>query len=206
MTERILVLGAGGHAKVVVSTLQAAKRPPYKVLDDDETKWGTRILGIPVEGPLARLADEDQDCAIQAFGSNRLRAQHVALEGILWTAVIHPTAYVHESAVIGPGTVVCAGAIVQPGTRLGSHVIVNTGASVDHDCELGDFVHLAPGARLAGNVRVGCGTLVGIGAVVVPGVVIGKWTKIGAGAAVIGDLPSRCVAAGVPARILEAEG
>ncbi|MFQ5527087.1 MAG: acetyltransferase [Thermoanaerobaculia bacterium] len=207
MSERILVLGAGGHAKVVIGALQDAGRPPYKVLDDDQAKWGGRILGVPIGGPVGTFSDERPDLAVAAFGGNRLRAEMVAgAADLAWTSAIHPAAYVHPSAEIGPGTVICAGAVVQPEAKVGAHVIVNTGASVDHDCELGEFVHVAPGARLAGNVTVGAGTLVGIGAVVVPGVMIGEWSKLGAGAAVTGDLPANCVALGVPARLLEVAG
>ncbi|MCP4202442.1 MAG: acetyltransferase [bacterium] len=206
MSERILVLGAGGHAKVVVSTLQDAGRKPHKVLDDDSAKWAKQVLNTPIGGPITDLAKESPDCVITAFGDNRLRAEKAGSMTVNWTTAVHPTAYVHPSAVLGPGTLVCAGAIVQPGARIGAHAIINTGASIDHDCELGDFVHLAPGARLAGNVRVGPGTLIGIGSVVVPGVVIGEWARLGAGAAVTGDLPSNCIAVGVPARLLEVVG
>lgn len=205
MTERLLVLGAGGHARVVVSALQDAGRPPQKILDDDSGKWGRKILGIPIDGPIERHGS-GADLAIAAFGDNRLRAKKVAESGSRWTTAVHPSAFVHPSASLGEGTVVCAGAVVQPEVVIGAHSIVNTGASVDHDCELGDFAHVAPGARLAGSVRIGAGTLVGIGAVIVPGVVVGEWVRIGAGAAVTGDLPSQCVAVGVPARILETSG
>lgn len=203
MTERILVLGGGGHSKIVVSTLDSAGRRPYQVLDDDTSKWDSDVLGVPISGPIARAADEPADVAIAAFGSNRLRAEVTSRFELDWTPVVHPTAHVHPSATIGPGSIVAAGAIVQPDCIVGAHSIINTGASVDHDCVLGEFTHVAPGARLAGAVRVGAGTLIGIGAAVVPGVVIGEWVKVGAGAAVTGDLPAHCIAVGVPAQPIE---
>jgi len=200
MAERIVVLGAGGHSKIVVAALQDSGRPPALVLDDDSTKWHSELLGVPVSGPIAQGDEARVDAAIAAFGNNRLRAEMTSPMTLTWATAVHPTAYVHPSVRLGPGTLVAAGAIVQPGVVTGAHTIINTGASVDHDCVLGDFVHIAPGAHLAGAVRIGPGTLIGIGSAVVPGVVVGSWVKVGAGAAVTGDLPSECVAVGVPAQ------
>ena len=207
MTETITVVGAGGHAKVVVAILQAADRGPLLIFDDDSETWGTELLGVPILGSIgsiARAAEEIPEAAIVAVGDNRLRAKLASTLNLAWTTAVHPSAIVHPSVSIGPGSVVCAGAIIQPGTRIGCHVIVNTAASVDHDCELGDFVHLAPGAQIAGGVRIGAGTLIGIGSSIVPEVAVGKWVTVGAGAAVAGDLPDGCTAVGVPARVVEA--
>ncbi|MCH7666744.1 MAG: acetyltransferase [Acidobacteria bacterium] len=207
MTETIIVVGAGGHAKVVVAILQAAGRGRLLVFDDDSETWGTKLLGVPILGSIAsitRAAEEIPEAAIVAVGDNRLRANLASMLDLAWTTATHPSAIVHPSVSIGPGSVVCAGAIIQPGTLIGHHVIVNTAASVDHDCELGDFVHVAPGARIAGGVHIGAGTLIGIGSSIVPEVAAGKWVTVGAGATVTGDLPDGCTAVGVPARILEA--
>ncbi len=198
-----LVLGGGGHAKVVVSTLQAAGTEPAAVYDDDSTKWGTELLGVPIAGALDDAAGA-AGAAILAFGNNRLRRRFAARFELDWTSVIHPTAWVHSSVTLGQGSIVCAGAVIQPGARIGDHVIVNTAASIDHDCQVPSFCHVAPGARLAGGVRLGEGCLVGIGAAVLPGVIAGPWARIGAGAAVLGDVPAEATAVGVPAQILEA--
>jgi len=207
VTETIIVVGAGGHAKVVVAILQSVGRGPLLVFDDDSEKWGRKLLGVPILGSIGSIAnatDEIPEAAIVAVGDNRLRANLVATLELSWTTALHPSAIVHPSVAIGPGSVVCAGAIIQPGTRIGRHVIVNSAASIDHDCELGDFVHIAPGARVAGGVHIGAGTLIGIGSSIVPEVAVGKWVTVAAGAAVAGDLPDGCTAVGVPARILEA--
>lgn len=200
--SNLIVLGAGGHAKVLISTVQAAGHKVEAVYDDDPLKWGRTLLGVTVRGPIAKVKTEAIGKAIVAVGNNRVRQELVDKFATLeWASVVHPTAYVHQSVTLGPGTVVFAGAIIQPESRLGNHVIVNTGATVDHDCTLGDFVHLAPGVHLAGGVQIERGALLGIGAVVIPNRRIGSWTVVGAGAAVVRDLSDHVTAVGVPAEV-----
>jgi len=197
---RIAVLGAGGHAKVVVATAQAAGNTVVGLFDDDEVLEGSEILGIKVAGPIESVADCHCDAAVIAIGHNETRRRIVERVRAEWCSVIHPSALVHSSAEVGVGTVVFAGTVIQPDTVIGAHVIVNTGASVDHDCLVRDFVHIAPGVRIGGGVQIGEGTLLGIGAAVVPGVSIGASTVIGAGSVVISDVESGAIVAGVPAR------
>jgi sugar O-acyltransferase (sialic acid O-acetyltransferase NeuD family) len=203
----VVVLGAGGHAKVVVATLEAAGHRVAAVLDDDPRLWGTTVLGTPVSGPIDTIARCGRCRAIVAVGDNAVRRRIAQrMPRVEWVTVVHPAATVHPSVVLGPGTVVCAGAVIQPEARVGAHAIVNTSASVDHDSVLGDFVHTAPGARLAGQVTVGAGTLVGIGASALPGVSIGAESVVGAGSVVVRDLPDHVVAVGAPARITRIAG
>lgn len=197
MTRRAQVLGAGGHARVVIATLQDSGVDVVAVWDDDAARHGSLLDGVEIRGAIADAAP-DLD-TIVAIGANRARAA-VGSRSLRWGTAVHPTAYVHRSARLGPGTVVFAGAIVQPGAVLGAHVIVNTGASVDHDCQVGDYVHLAPGVRLCGNVSVGEGALIGVGAVARPGAEVGPWATVGAGAVVIERVPPETVVYGVPAR------
>lgn len=197
--DAVVVLGAGGHAKVVVATLQAAGREVGGLLDDDPARHGTTVLGHPVTGAIAGHPLKPGHPAVLAIGDNRTRRRLSGLE-LSWVSAVHPTAAVHPSVGLGDGTLVFAGAVVQPDTVLGDHVVVNTAASVDHDCTIGDFAHLAPGCRLAGGVRVGEGALLGIASAVVPGVTIGAWAVVGAGAVVTEDVPGGSIVAGVPAR------
>lgn len=196
----IVVIGAGGHSKVVISALRASGHEPVAVLDDDPGKKGTSILGVPIRGPLNLVGEIGAAGVVMAIGNNRTRKRIASELHAAWATVLHPTAYVDPTARVGPGTVVFAGAIIQPDTVIGAHAIINTGTSVDHDCIIGDFTHLAPGVHLAGDVRVGEGTLMGIGSVAIPGVRIGTWVTIGAGAAVIANIESDTVASGLPAR------
>jgi sugar O-acyltransferase (sialic acid O-acetyltransferase NeuD family) len=203
----VVVLGAGGHAKVVIATLRAAGFTVAALFDDDAAKTGTALLGIEVQGTLADFARSDYRQAVVAVGDNQARMKMVErltdeLPTVEWASAVHPHAWVHDSVKPGAGTVVFAGAVVQPDANIGEHVIINTGATVDHDCAIGDFVHLAPGTHLAGDVRAGRGAFVGIGAAITPGRRLGEWAVVGAGAVVIEDIPGGVTAVGVPAKPL----
>jgi sugar O-acyltransferase (sialic acid O-acetyltransferase NeuD family) len=202
--EPVVVIGAGGHAKVVVSTLLAAGIRVPCVLDDDREKWGSEIFGVPVRGPVSDGVESGR-VGVLGIGRNEERKRLAEALSLDWVTVIHPHAWVHPSVSVGAGTVVFAGAIIQPDTVIGRHAIVNTGALIDHDCEIGDYVHVAPGVRLAGDVKLDEGVFLGIGSCAIPGVRVGGWTTVGAGAVVVSDLPSEAIAVGVPARALERE-
>jgi len=195
----VVVIGAGGHAKVVVATLQAAGLSIAGVYDDDSSRHGTELMGIPIRGPAEESVRTGLPMLI-AVGDNRTRRELARrLKGEFATAV-HPTAIVHPSCNIRPGSVVFAGAIIQPDSTLGEHVIVNTGASIDHDCRIGAFSHLGPGVHLCGNVTLGEGALLGVAAAAVPGSTIGEWSVVGAGAVVTKDVESGATVVGIPAK------
>ena len=198
----VLVIGAGGHAKVVIATLRASGTDVAGVLDDDATKHGSLVLGVPVLGALDRAVEGEHEVVI-AVGHNAARKRIAeSITGVRWATVVHPSAVVHETVRLGTGTVVFAGAVIQPDTLVGAHAIINTGASADHDNDLGDYVHLAPGTRLAGDVTLEAGVFMGIASAAVPGVRVGAWTTVGAGGVVTRDLPSGVTAVGIPARPL----
>ena len=197
----IAVIGAGGHAKVVVATLQAVGLGPLLVLDDDPARWGSALLGVEVAGPVASLADRGLERAVLAIGDNRTRQRLAeSLGPARWVTAIHPETTVHPSARIGEGSVVFAGVVVQPDVVVGAHAILNTGSTADHDTRIGDFAHVAPGAHLAGGVEVGAGAFLGIGSCAVPGARIGAWATVGAGGVVISEVAAGETVVGVPAR------
>ncbi len=200
----ILIIGAGGHGKVVADILLRQSISVLGFLDDDPATWGTLRLGLPVLGAIDTFSDYSPEGLAMGIGSNTIRREIVRRLGNLahdlWQLAIHPRAVIAPSVSIGRGTVVAAGAVVNPDTYLGDHVIINTGATVDHDCHIGDFVHIAPGAHIAGGVRVSEGALLGIGSVAIPGSAIGEWATVGAGAVVLDNIPDRVVAIGIPAR------
>ncbi len=200
----LLILGAGGHAKVILDILNLQGVSVQGFLDDDETLWGQTRLGLSVLGGISTYGDYAPDGLILGIGSNAVRRILVEALGAevapLWRSAVHPQAVIAESVQAGIGTVVMAGAVINVDTVIGSHCIINTGASVDHDCQLGDYVHIAPGVRLSGGVLVGDDSMLGIGSVVIPGVTIGRGVMVGAGAVVVRDVPNGVTAKGVPAR------
>lgn len=200
----VLVLGSGGHGKVVADILLCQGVAVQGFLDDDPARWGADCLGLPILAGIDDYARLSPDGIILGIGANPIREQIVRRLGEaarhLWCNAIHPRATIAGSARLGQGVVVAAGAVINPGTVVGDHVIVNTAATVDHDCRIADFAHIAPGANLAGGVHVGHCALLGIGTVVIPARSIGAYTLIGAGSVVVRDIPDRAVARGVPAR------
>ena len=198
MTSAVQVLGAGGHARVVIATLLDLGHFVTGVWDDDPQLHGTSCLGVTVLGSMTE-APSDLDTVI-AVGDNATRARIANAKALPWITAVHPRAYVHPSATLGAGTVVFAGAVIQPQAVLGTHVIVNTSASIDHDCAIGDFAHLGPGVHLCGNVTIEEGALLGVAAAARPGARVGAWAIVGAGAVVIDPVASRVTAIGAPAR------
>lgn len=199
MSRKLVVIGAGGHAKVVVATARAAGFEVSALYDDNEALHGKQLAGVPILGPIDRVAVNDSQLVL-AIGRNETRRRIAeSLGDADWATLIHPGAMVHDSAEVGAGTVIFAGAVVQPEAKIGRHAIVNTGAIIDHDGRIGDYVHLAPGTTLAGEVEVGNGTMLGIGCCAMPQVRIGCWCVIAAGAAVTASVGDRVMAAGVPA-------
>ncbi|QAU33073.1 acetyltransferase [Janthinobacterium sp. 17J80-10] len=203
MSDKVLVAGAGGHAKVVIDAMRSAALPGELVVaDDDGRKLGQVLLGHRVITPL-NSALEGVGAFHVAIGDNAVRArvtEYLAGLGLRLVSVVHPRACIAASASIGDGAFVAANAVLGPDANLGAGCIVNHGAVVDHDCQVAAFSHIAPGATLAGGVRIGSRVLIGAGANILPGVTIGDDCVVGAGAVVLHDLAPGSVHVGVPAR------
>lgn len=200
---RLVVIGAGGHAKVVVDAAQAAGLSVAGVVG--QASDPTQILGIPVVGD---HRDVEADSFIVAIGDNATReaAFDVHREyGLSPVSVIHPSAVLGQGVTIGAGTLIAAGVVINVDARIGENCIINTGCTVDHDCVVGDHAHIGPGAHLCGAVHVGSRSLMGVGSSAAPGARIGDRAVVGAGACVISEVPQSQTWAGVPARELRAE-
>jgi sugar O-acyltransferase (sialic acid O-acetyltransferase NeuD family) len=209
MAEKIIVFGAGGHAKVVIDAIQRESR--YEIVavaDAHMGKQGSIFCGYEVKSE-AELLDADGSPlfgAIIAIGSNSVRrnlAETILSKGWALVSIVHPAAVVATSASIGAGTLVMPGSVLNADARIGDNTIINTGAIIEHDCEIGEHVHIGPNAILCGGVVIGPGALVGAGAIVLGGVRIDAGATIGAGAVVLRDIPHGATAVGSPARVLE---
>ncbi len=205
-----LIVGAGGHGKVVLDILRAAGlHRPIGFVDADPRLHGSTVGGLPVLGgvhQLTRLASHHKvAAAIVAIGDNRARvgyAQAVLDAGLQLTSAVHPSAVIAESASVGRNVVIAAGAIICAEARIGDHSIVNTAATVDHECDVGTGVHVCPGVHLAGRVRVDAGAVIGLGANVIQCLRIGAGATVGAGAVVIRDVRPGVTVVGVPAYVV----
>jgi sugar O-acyltransferase (sialic acid O-acetyltransferase NeuD family) len=207
----LVVVGASGHAKVVIDIVEKEGR--YSVahlLDDNAALHGKSFFGYRVAGATPSIlagATGERPLALVAIGDNgaRLRiAGWLRGKGFELARAVHPQSQIGRGAVIGAGTVIMAGAVVNSDAAVGENVIVNTGATVDHDCVVADGVHLAPGVHLCGGVRVGAGAFIGAGTVVIPGIRVGGNAVVGAGSTLLEDVPENAKAAGSPARKLSA--
>jgi len=212
MLRPLIIWGASGHAKVlreavhaqgcnVVATFDnaAGTRPPFTDVPLFLGKHGFAVWQAS--------RPESHAFAVVAIGGDhgrdRLELQEfMASKGVPPLTVVHPSAFVAVTALLGPGCQVLAQAAVCADAQLGAACIVNTSASVDHECVLGQGVHIAPGAHLAGCVEVGNFTLIAVGAVVLPRIRIGRDCIIGAGAVVTRNVPDNSVVYGNPARVV----
>jgi len=197
--DGLIIIGAGGHAKVVLSTALANSKHILGFVDD--ASHGA-MSDYPLLGDLEYLIKLHSSLTVIAIGNNATRkniAEKFA-NHCQWQTLIHPSAIVHPSAQIGAGSVIFAGAIIQPDVIIGQHCIVNTGTTIDHDCVLSDYVHLAPGVHLAGNVTIGEGSLLGIGSVALPNIQIAEWIVAGAGAVIVTHIKAHKKIVGIPAK------
>lgn len=199
-----VIVGAGGHARVVMDALlcNADTQNSYVFADDDVALHGVEMLGIAVLGASTQLIQIGTRFHV-AVGTNRTREilfrRFVDVGGVPFL-VTHPSACVSQFANVSEGSFLAARAVVAPGSVIGKGVIINHSAVVDHDCRVGDFSHVAPGATLAGGVVLGRGVLIGAGARVLPGISIGAEAVIGAGAVVTADVPPHAKVVGLPGR------
>jgi sugar O-acyltransferase (sialic acid O-acetyltransferase NeuD family) len=208
--KSIVLVGGGGHAKVIVSILR--KLADVTILGYTALEDGGSLMGVPFLGSdtvIARLADQHNNLnAVLAVGQVGLGDHRCSIWEqlhalpISFGPIVSPNAIVNEEVSMSEGVVVVDGVVVNSGADIGRGVIVNTNSTVEHDVVLGDWVHVASGATVSGGVKVGSFSMIGTGATVIEGKTIGSRCLIGAGSTVIHDLSEPGIYVGCPARLV----
>ena len=193
---RLVIIGAGGHGKVIADNAQ--KNGYTDICFVDDTTAGT-CMGFPIIGTTESLSalDDGKTGFIIGVGNNEARKRIAQTYDVNWVTLIHPSAQIGACVSVGKGTVVMAGAIINACATIGEHCIINTGAIVEHDNVIGNYVHLSPGVKLSGTVTVGECTWIGTGACVINNIDICANVVIGAGSVVIRNVRKKGTYVGV---------
>lgn len=199
MNKKVIIIGAGGHGKVIADIITASQDTVIGFLDDGLEK-GSFVSGYPVLGPSSECV-RFPDCAfVIAIGSNQIRKVLAEKYCLKWHTAIHPSAVVGSDIHLGEGTVVMANAVINASADIGKHCIINTGAVIEHDNVIEDYVHVSPHATLCGTVHVGKLTHIGAGAVIRNNRHVAANCTIGAGGVVVKDINESGTYVGVPVR------
>jgi len=208
--EKVLIIGAGAHAGVILDILSYDKnKEVIGFTDSNKDMKGKKIHGLPVLGDDSILENKEArkkfDSVIIGLGGDLAQVrkkiyEKIKMLGLKLTTAIHPRVTIAKSVKIGDGTAVMAGAIINPYTKIGENCVVNTGAVVDHDNVLEEGAFIQPGANLAGTVTVKKNAVVGIGATVLDRRTVGENSIVGAGAVVTKDVEKNKVVVGIPAK------
>ena len=204
----IVIIGGGGHARVLISNLKKLNR--FSIIGYVDTKDKGPILMVPYLGE-DNVLDElilsrQAKLAVLGIGHVRncsLRKQlqrKVSQMGFDFPSIVSPDAVLNEEIRMGIGSAVMDGAVIQTGTAVGNFSIINSNATIDHDCQIGDFVHISPGVTISGGVKIGDETMIGSGATVIQGVAIAEKVIVGAGTVVVKNLDKPGIYIGIPAR------
>lgn len=208
MKKKLLIIGAGGHGKVIADIALKMNKWEYIAFLDDSENVKTS-MGIEIIGKSADVSKYIKDYNLfVGIGNNIIREkiqEQLEIQGASIPVLIHPHAVVGEQVFLEAGTVVMAGAIINCCTKIGKGCIINTASTIDHDNVIEDYVHVSPGVNLAGTVSIGRNTWLGIGSVISNNINIINNCKIGAGTVVIKDITESGTYVGVPARRLQDE-
>lgn len=209
-SKPVIVIGASGHAKVLIDLLKSTGKEILFCTEVNEALIGKSILGVSIAGTDDMIdeyspAKVDLVNGLGSVGIPELRcrvAKEWLAKGFHFPTLIHPSAVISSTAVLESGVQIMAGAVIQTAARIGTNTIVNTSASIDHDCVVGAHSHVAPGATLSGLVEIGELCHIGTGAKIIQAVRIGSRVVVGAGSTVIEAVPEGSIVVGTPAKAI----
>jgi sugar O-acyltransferase (sialic acid O-acetyltransferase NeuD family) len=202
----LILVAASGLAREALAVVRRSGHEVVGVLDDDVTRGGTTLDGVPVLGPVEEVKDHPDSalllCVGRGSGRERLAARLAGLgvEADRYATVVHPAVDVPSGCEVGAGSILLAGVVLTADVRLGRHVVVMPHATLTHDDVVEDFATICAGVSLGGGVRVGRAAYLGMNASVRERVAVGAGAMLGMGAALVNDLPMNETWAGVPAR------
>lgn len=207
MRKKVVIIGAGGHAKVIADIIEKSGDEIVGFLDDNKEIGTTIINEYKVIGDLNNrftmaVTKENLEFII-AIGDNKKREEISHSPNLKFYTAIHPSAQIGLDVEIQEGTVIMANACINSSAKIGKHCIINTGAIIEHDNIIEDFVHISPNVALGGTVKIGKSTHVGIGSTIKNNITICENCKIGAGAVVVKDIEKEGTYIGVPAKKME---
>lgn len=214
MIKDMVLVGAGGHSKVVIEIIKE-DYPHFNVIgitDKDSSKEGSKIQNTPIVGTddiLEELYNKGITLAFITIGTvgngwiRSLLYHQLQSIGFMLPNICHSRSIISPTVIMGDGNAIFAGVILNADVRIGNNCIINTGCIIEHDCIIGHHVHIAPGVKVAGGVIIEDYSMIGIGASIIQGVRIGQNVLVGAGSVVLHDIPANSVIAGVPAKIIK---
>lgn len=206
MKNKLLIIGASGHGKVIADIALKTNRWRYiAFLDDDENSnlsMGLEVIGRSTDA-LKYVRDFDIFVGIGNNVTREIIQEKLQLNGASIPVLVHPNAVIGVQVELGSGTVVMARTVINCSTRVGKGCIINTGATIDHDNAIEDYVHISPGVNTGGTVCIGKSTWLGIGSVVSNNINITSGSTVGAGAIVIKDITEAGTYVGIPARLIK---
>ncbi len=199
MNKKVIIIGAGGHAKVVADIVRKSGDTVVGFLDDDATKQGNDFFGAKILGSTTDYAKYTEECAfVIGIGNNSVRMRLSNEMVCRWYTAIHPSVHLAEGVQIGEGSVVAADAVINPDATIGRHSIVNTGAVVEHDAKIGDFTHLCPHSMVCGSTCVGNEVWLGAASTLIQCLTVCDNVTLGAGSVTVRNIEEAGTYVGVP--------
>jgi len=207
--KRIIILGGGGHAKVLIDSISSSDSYEIEGVLDKQLKKGEKVSDVPVLGG-DKFLDTCKDAknnfslaigigSVRAFDKRRIIYERYKKQGFDFPIIIHSKAHIAKSVKCRVGTQIMAGSIISSDVEIGENVVIYSGVIIEHDCKIASHCYISPGALLAGRIQIGENSFIGMGARILQGVKIGNFVTVGAGAVVTKNIEDKNTVVGMPA-------